>query len=124
MSGDKKRVVVLGASNKPERYSHQAVEALDAAGFEVIPVNPALKEILGKKVAGSLTSISGEVDTVTLYLGPERLKPLIDDIIRLKPRRVISNPGTETREMRDAAEKAGILYIEACTLVMLRTGQF
>jgi len=124
MENNNRKVVVLGASNKPGRYSYQAVEALDFAGFEVIPVNPALDEVLGKKVVKSLTAISGDVDTVTLYVGPDRLKPMIDDIIKLNPRRIVSNPGTETPETRDAAERAGILYMEACTLVMLRTGQF
>ena len=121
---NKERVVVIGASNKPGRYSYKAVEALKNAGHDVVPFNPALREIGGIKVINDLREISGRVDTVTLYVGPEGLVPMIDAIVGLKPSRIIANPGTETAEMREAAEKAGIIYMEACTLVMLSTDQF
>ena len=124
MQGGKERVVVLGASNKPERYSYKAVESLKSRGHEVMPVNPALKEVLGIKAVNRLGDIKGRVDTVTLYVGPERLRPMIGAVIKLKPGRIIANPGTETPEMKEAAGKAGVEYIEACTLVMLSTGQF
>ncbi len=118
------RVVVLGASNKPDRYSYKAIVDLTKNGHEVIPVNPGLDIINGIKVTSNLNDVEGPVDTITLYLGPERLKPLIDDIIRLKPNRIISNPGTETPQLKEAAEANQIPYVEACTLVMLATNQF
>jgi len=49
---------------------------------------------------------------------------MVDDIIALRPRRIISNPGTESALMQQKAEEAGIEYLEACTLVLLSTGQF
>lgn len=118
------KVVVLGASNKPDRYAYKALTELTQHGHSVIPVNPALKEISGIKVVNRLSDIRDEIDTVTLYVGPERLEPMVPEIIALKPKRVISNPGTETPVMADACEKNNIEYIEACTLVMLATGQY
>lgn len=124
MGGRKERVVVLGASNKKERYSYKAIQALKSRGHLVIPVNPSLKEIDGIKVFKKPEDIRGKVDTVTLYVGPERLAPMAAAVAALKPRRVIANPGAESEIMRAEAGKNGIEYIEACTLVMLSTGQF
>jgi uncharacterized protein len=124
MADKKERVVVLGASNKPQRYSYKAIEALKARGHEVIPVNPAIKEILGLPVIDRIENLKGGIDTVTLYLGPERLALIAAAVAALKPKRIIANPGAESDIMRLEAENNGIEYIEACTLVMLSTGQF
>jgi len=117
-------VAVLGASNNPDRYSNMAVRRLRDAGHRVIPVNPALTEIEGLPVAQSLADINEPVDTLTLYVGPQRSVPMIDNILRLAPKRVIFNPGTESEELATALAQANIPHLEACTLVMLQTGQF
>ncbi len=120
----KETVVIIGASNKIERYSNKAQKALIANGHTVILFNPALKEIDGIKVFNNMNDINEKIDTVTLYVGPARLVPMIGAIIGLKPKRIIANPGTECEEMRAACNKAKIEYMEACTLVMLSTGQY
>jgi len=117
-------VAVLGASNNPERYSNMAVRRLRDAGHRVIPVNPALETIEDFPVAQSLGEIKDPIDTLTLYVGPQRSVPMIDDILRLAPKRVIFNPGTESEELATALDRANIPHLEACTLVMLQTGQF
>ncbi|MFH0922323.1 MAG: CoA-binding protein [Fibrobacterota bacterium] len=117
-------VVVLGASDKPERYSHKALMALKAHGHTVIPIHPNLDKIEGVKVIPRLANVRGPVDTVTLYVGPAVLEPLIAEVIALRPKRIISNPGSENEKMETAARNAGIHYLEACTLVMLVTGQY
>lgn len=117
-------VAVLGASNNPDRYSNMAVRRLRDAGHNVIPVNPALEEIEGFPVAKSLGDISNPVDTLTLYVGPQRSLPMIDAILRLAPKRVIFNPGTESAELAAALDQANVPHVNACTLVMLQTGQF
>ena len=119
-----RHIVVLGASNKPLRYSNQAVRLLLKNGFRVTPVHPRLEMIEGLPVAPSLDAVCQPVDTLTLYVGPERLKPLIDDVILLKPNRVIFNPGTESMELKSKLEHAGIHWLEACTLVLLRIHTF
>ncbi len=122
MSG--KNVVVLGASDNPERYSYKALKMLSENNYNVIPVHPQLESIEGFKVVKELGSINEKVYTLTVYVGPARITPLIDDIVRLKPDRVVLNPGTESEELKSALKKASIPYLEACTLVLLRTGQF
>lgn len=117
-------VVVLGASPKPERYSNQAVRALVEHGHRVIPVHPLLKQVAGVPAVPSLNHIDDAVNTLTLYVGPERGKELLQEMIELKPDRVIMNPGTESDEMEDHLNANGIPVLRACTLVMLRTDQF
>lgn len=66
----------------------------------------------------------GDIDTVTLYLNPARQQEYYEEIIKLKPRRVIFNPGTENNEFVQRLSDASIASEEACTLVLLRTEQF
>jgi uncharacterized protein len=117
-------VAVLGASHKPERYSNQAVRMLREYGHAVIPVTPGRTVIEGLPVVPELAGIEQQVDTLTLYVGPERSAQLQDAILALKPGRVILNPGTESPALEQALTEAGIPWQHACTLVMLRTGQF
>jgi predicted CoA-binding protein len=64
------------------------------------------------------------VDTITLYLNPANQKEYYDYILSLQPKRIIFNPGTENPELYNLAEKNGIQPMEACTLVLLSTGQY
>lgn len=117
-------VVILGASNKPDRYAYKAFKMLQEYGHVIIPVNPALDEIESVPVVHSLDQIKQEIVTVTLYMRPERYLSLVPSIVALKPKRVIFNPGTESQEVSDEFARAGIECINGCTLVMLRTGLF
>lgn len=117
-------VAVLGASPKPERHSNQAVRALVKNGHRVIPVHPLLKQIAGVPAVPALSHIDDEVNTLTLYVGPERGIKLLKEMIDLRPDRVIMNPGTESEEIEEQLTAKGINVLRACTLVMLRTGQF
>jgi predicted CoA-binding protein len=117
-------VVVLGASPKPERYSNQVVRALVEHGHKVIPVHPLLKQIAGVPAVTALNQINGTVNTLSLYVGPERGMALLKDMIDLKPERVIMNPGTESDEIEEQLSANNIPVLRACTLVMLRTDQF
>ena len=120
----KRNVAVLGASPKPERYSNQAVRLLASFDYRPIPVNPAYEEVEGMTCFVTLAEIDKPIHTVTLYLGPARSTPLIDEILAANPQRIIMNPGAENEELAAAASGAGIEVVEGCTLVMLRTGLF
>jgi predicted CoA-binding protein len=73
-----------------------------------------------------VTAISSDwaIDTVTLYLNPDHQQAYYDSIIALRPRRLIFNPGTENPLFEEKARQAGIITQEACTLVLLQTGQY
>jgi predicted CoA-binding protein len=83
-----------------------------------------LKKIAGVVAVPALSGVKDPVDTLTLYVGPERGKELLQEMIKLGPDRVIMNPGTESDEIEEELNAKGIAVLRACTLVMLRTGQF
>jgi predicted CoA-binding protein len=119
-----KLTAVLGASNTPERYSNKAIRMLVEHGHEVIPVNPAQREIEGLSVASKLSDIEQNIDTVTVYLNPETVDKIVPEIIAAKPRRVVFNPGAESADAEQKLKASGIEVENACTLVLLSTGQY
>lgn len=117
-------VAVVGASPNPDRYANKAMRMLAEYRHSPVPVAPVHEIIEGRTVYPSLPDIKEKIDTVTLYLGPARQDRVIDEIIHLAPKRVIFNPGAENPDVYDRLKSAGIKVTEACTLVLLRTGQF
>jgi predicted CoA-binding protein len=120
-----KKTVVLGASTNPGRYSFMAAEMLTEYGHEVVPVGLKKGMVAGKEIQDirSWPRIES-ADTVTLYIGPAHQGGLFEYLTALRPKRVIFNPGTENVALEQALEKEGIDVLEACTLVMLRSGQY
>jgi len=118
------QIVVLGASNKPHRYAYKALKMLQEYGYHVLPVHPKLENIDGLVVKHHLGQIQAPVDTLTLYIGPQRITPLIDDIVKLNPSRVILNPGTECEPLELALMHNDIPFVKDCTLLMLEHGRF
>jgi predicted CoA-binding protein len=119
-----KTTLVVGASPKKERYSNKALHMLKEYGHEVIAVHPAMDEIDGVPVKRRIEDVDQDIHTVTLYVGPARSEAMQDAIVALRPERVIFNPGAECEPLKSRLEKEGIGYEEACTLVLLRTGQY
>ena len=117
-------VAIIGASDKKHRYSYQAVMLLKEKGHDVYPVHLRVKEIEGIHVYESVRDIKQPIDTVTMYVGKEFSQRIAEDILAKKPKRIILNPGAENPELERQAKRNGIETINACTLVMLRTGQF
>lgn len=115
--------LVLGASENPERYSNKAIQKLREHGFNVIAVglNPG---IIGNTEILTSIPVNSNIDTVTLYVGPDRQTALITEIIALKPRRIIFNPGTENPDFIMLAQEVGIETEIACTLVLLATDRY
>lgn len=118
-----KKTIVLGASENPSRYSNMAVKKLAAYHHDVVAIGRRPGNINGIEITKEQNA-ENDVDTITLYLNPENQKPYYDYIISIKPKRIIFNPGTENDELEALAEKNGIQTQEACTLVMLSTGQY
>ncbi len=117
-------VAVLGASNKPDRYSYKAVRMLRDKGHTPYPVHPALTEVDGLPAFPSLRAITAPVDTITVYVSPQNQQPIANDLLNSGARRVIFNPGTENPALAEQLRQRGKAVIEACTLVLLTTGQF
>ena len=119
----KKKTLVLGASANPERYSYLAINRLHTAGHPVVAIGKKKSMVNGVEITTDKPA-ANDIDTVTLYLNPANQKAYYNYILSLKPKRIIFNPGTENPELYDLAKANNIRPMEACTLVLLSTGQF
>lgn len=116
--------LVLGATPNPTRYAYLATERLLKHGHEVVLVGIKEGEIAGIPIINNLDEPATPIDTVTLYVGPQRQSPYYDYLLELKPRRIIFNPGTENPELMKLAKENDIEPVIACTLVLLATGVY
>lgn len=120
---NKKKTLVLGASENPARYSNMAINRLTDHQHPVVAIGKRKGTVAGIPIETEKIPATG-IDTVTLYLGPPHQKEYYDYIVSLHPKRIIFNPGTENDELAEIAVKNNIQPVEACTLVMLGTGQY
>ncbi len=119
-----KRTLILGASPNPERYAYKATMRLAENNHPVFPVGLRAGEI-GKHQILTNTPIIENIDTVTLYIGPQNQPVYYDYIInQIKPKRIIFNPGTENPELQKLAQEKGIKTEIACTLVLLSLNDY
>jgi len=118
-----KKTLVLGASTNPERYSFKAVTELRKHGHQVIAIGIKPGRVADVDIIDNIPMFT-DIDTVTLYLNPERQKAFYDYIVGLKPKRIIFNPGTENEDLIALAKKNSIEPVEACTLVLLSIGEY
>ncbi|HRO47384.1 CoA-binding protein [Agriterribacter sp.] len=120
---EKKKTLILGASPNPQRYSYLALDRLRNAGHEVVAIGKKSATVKDVTVDTEKKAYPG-VHTVTLYLNPDHQKEYYDYILSLHPRRIIFNPGAENEALQRIANEKGIETLEACTLVLLSTGQY
>jgi len=114
--------VVIGASSNPVRYSNTAVRELIGHGFPVEAIGVRNEKIGETEIQTGFPEIE-DVHTVTLYVGPQNQPQYSDYILnRLKPKRIIFNPGTENDVFEEMAEARGIEVVKNCTLMMLNYG--
>lgn len=119
----KKRTVIIGATTNPSRYAYMAAHRLREHGHDIVNVGIKKGEVAGVSIE-SLDVIHEDIDTVTLYVGPARQPLYYDYILKTRPKRVVFNPGTENEELMRIVKQEGIEATEACTLVLLNTGQY
>lgn len=117
------KVLVLGASTNPQRYSNIAINMLSDYGHEVFCIGRDKGIVRGVPIIQEKKDIHN-LHTVTLYLNPHNQEDYLDYIVNLNPKRVIFNPGTDNPKLKEKLKSAGIHYESACTLVMLRSGIF
>ncbi len=118
-----KKTLVIGASLKPNRYSNIAINRLVNYQHEVVAFGLRAGIVAGVTIDTDLKNYS-DIDTVTLYLNPQRQVEYYDYIISLNPERVIFNPGTENPDFYKLLDAAQIESEVACTLVLLSTNQY
>ncbi|MBS1527894.1 MAG: CoA-binding protein [Bacteroidetes bacterium] len=118
-----KKTLVLGATPNESRYANLAANRLVRDGHPIVNVGLKTGEAAGVRIEKP-EKIHDDIDTITLYVGPQNQTALYDYILKTHPRRIIFNPGTENSELRRMANEKGIETEYACTLVLLSIGQY
>lgn len=118
-----KKTLVIGASEKPDRYSNKAIRMLRRHGHPVVAIGPRAGKVEDVPFDHALLPFT-DIHTVTLYVGEAHQPEYYAYVLGLKPERIIFNPGTENEAFEALASGAGIECLEACTLVLLTTGQY
>jgi predicted CoA-binding protein len=120
---EQKKTLVLGASDNPARYSNLAINRLRANQHPVVAIGKREGKVADVNIITDHPGIN-DIDTVTVYLNVQHQKQYYDYILSLHPKRIIFNPGAENEELAAMAAQQGIQSMEACTLVLLSTGQY
>jgi predicted CoA-binding protein len=125
MSAEMEKItLVLGASPNPDRYSYRAVRSLLSRKIPVIAIGKRDFVRDDLKIMKTLPEDIGSVHTIALYLNANNQKEYYDDILSLRPERIIFNPGTANTEFEELLRKKGIEVVNDCMLVMLSCGKF
>ena len=123
MTNTTSKTLVVGASENPARFANKAVKMLRSYNHEVMAFGLRRGKIADVEIQ-TIWPEKESIDTITLYIGPQRQPDFYNKLLDIKPKRIIFNPGTENPELIRLAQDAGIETVLDCTLVMLETGTF
>ncbi|MCS0674140.1 CoA-binding protein [Cytobacillus firmus] len=113
-----KRIAVVGLSGDPERTSYMVSEAMQKAGYEIIPVNPAVDEVLGVKAVASLKEIEGHVDIVNIFRRSEFLPEIAREFAEMDADIFWAQLGVANQEAYDfLKEKGRTVIMDRCIKV-------
>lgn len=118
------KTLILGASTNKDRYAYLAAERLLNNNIPFHPVGIKNGKVLDKEIVNNKDLPKEKIHTITLYIGPKHQPEWYDYILKIKPSRIIFNPGTENEELEKLANNNGIETVEGCTLVMLAAGTY
>jgi predicted CoA-binding protein len=118
-----KKTLIIGATTNASRYAYLAANKLTSKGHQIVNIGIKEGEVAGVPIEKPNIPYQ-DIDTVTLYIGIDLQPNYYNYILDTKPKRVIFNPGTENESFAQKLQANGIEPIEACTLVMLNTGQY
>jgi uncharacterized protein len=114
-----KRIAVVGLSDKPDRTSYMVTEVMQKEGYEIIPVNPTVDEVLGVKAVASLKEIEGHIDIVNVFRRSEQLLDVAKEFIEIDADVFWAQQGLENEEAYLLLKDKGYTVImDRCIKVM------
>jgi predicted CoA-binding protein len=107
-----RRIAVVGLADDPERASHEVASFLQSRGWEIIPVNPRVDEVLGIPAVPALADIDGPVDVVDVFRRPEHLPAVAREAAAIGAPALWNQLGLRSEEAAAVAADAGMAYVE------------
>ncbi len=114
-------ILVLGASDNPNRISFSAIKLMLNRGLNLYAMGPQKGKIEQLEVSKNTVNIQN-ADTITIFLSANKQRKYYEYILSLKPKRIILNPGSENPELEFLAQKNHIQIIKGCTIAMIVNG--
>ena len=112
-----KVIAVVGLSDKPDRASHGVAAFMQSKGYRIIPVNPALSEVLGEKCYASLRDVPEKVDMVDVFRKADAVPGIVEDAIAIGAKSVWMQEGVVHNAAADRARAAGLkVVMDRCLL--------
>jgi predicted CoA-binding protein len=117
-SGTSKTIAVVGLSADPAKPSHYVSAYMQAQGYRILPVNPALVEVLGEKSYGSLNELPVNPDVVNVFRVPAMIPGIVDEMLMLGLKNLWVQQGIVNREAAERAEAGGVrVVMDRCIMV-------
>ncbi|NSL53326.1 CoA-binding protein [Calidifontibacillus erzurumensis] len=107
----KKRIAVVGLSDSPEKPSYMIAKAMQNAGYEIIPVNPKIDEVLGVKAYASLKDIEGHIDIVNVFRRSEQLPAIAKEAVEVGADVFWAQQGIANEEAYNYLKEHGVTVI-------------
>jgi hypothetical protein len=104
-------IAVVGLSSHEWRPSYEIAEYLLKQGFQVIPINPREKTVLGQQAYARLEDVPEPVDLVNIFRRPEHVPAIVESAIRIGAKAVWMQPGTENPAAVRRAKQAGLMVV-------------
>ncbi len=111
--GTARTIALVGISDRPDRPSHEVMQALQHHGYRVIPVNPQItgEHVLGEYVWASLDQIGEAIDIVDIFRNAAAAGAAVDDAIAIGAKAVWMQIGVVNPESAARAEAAGLQVV-------------
>ena len=106
-----KKVAVVGMSRYSNKAAHFVPKYLTEQGFDITPINPSTKEILGKKSYPNISSMDDPIDIVNIFRPSEQVLPIIREAIKKRPKVIWLQEGIHNLEAEELARKHGIKIV-------------
>ncbi|MBS0345638.1 MAG: CoA-binding protein [Proteobacteria bacterium] len=106
-----KTIAVVGLSPRPDRPSHRVARGMQGFGYRIVPVRPAVAEVLGEKAYPKLSDIPHPVDLVDVFRAADQIDPIVDDCIALGIKRLWLQDGVINEQAAERARAAGITVV-------------
>jgi uncharacterized protein len=113
-----KTIAVVGLSSNPMRPSYEVSEYMQSAGYQIVPVNPNEREVLGERSYPSLAAVPRKVEIVNVFRRSDEVAPVVDAAIRAGAKVVWLQLGIANEAAAKKAQAAGLTVVmDACILV-------
>ncbi len=104
-------IAVVGLSDKPDRDSYRVAAYMQQHGYRIIPVNPAVKEVLGEKSYERLQDVPEKIDVVDIFRKPEAVPAIVEDAIAVGAKAIWMQEGIAHNAAADQARAAGLQVV-------------